>query len=84
MQHLNQILEQVNFRRSLFNKPTIDLSVAADREFMANELNCLMSPENVAMDGECSRAEANRRWNLYAKAAKQLLGIDPALVFDEI
>lgn len=84
MRQLNQIIDQVNFRRSLFNKPVIDLSVAADRNFIVDELNCLMSPENVAMDGECSHAEADRRWNFYVKAAKQMLKIDPSAVFDEL
>jgi len=84
MRQLNQIIDQVNFRRSLFNKPNIDLSVAADREFMADELNCMMSPENVAMDGECSPAEANRRWAFYEKAARQLLSIDSSLELYEL
>ena len=84
MRQLNQIIDQVNFRRSLFNKPAIDLNIDADRQFMADELNCMMSPENVHMDGECSSAEADRRWNFYVKAAKQLLKIDPSLQFDEI
>jgi len=31
------------------------------------DLSCLMSPENISCDGECSQAEVNRKWRKLSK-----------------
>lgn len=81
---LNNIVNDINRRKQLFGFPFLNMHNSAHRQEIADELNILMSPENVHCDGEISLSEANKRWNSYVRAAKALLFIDPSLEIYEL
>ena len=81
---LNIVVNDINRRKQLFGFPFLNMNNSAHRQEIADELNILMSPENVHCDGEISLSEANQRWNSYVRAAKALLFIDPTLEIYEL
>lgn len=83
MSALQDFVDQENSWGAVFKKRSLSLSIAKDRQEIAGRIDSRLSPENLSCDGELSRAETNRRYNLLCKAAEQLLKVDPAVKFYE-
>lgn len=82
---LEAYVEQENKWAQAFNKKARPLSLlnAADRQKIAESIDCRLSPENLSCDGELSRAEVNRRYRHLTRCAQELLSIDPTVKFYE-
>ena len=78
---LEAYVEQENKWAQAFNKKARPLSLlnAADRQRIAESIDCRLSPENLSCDGELSRAEVNRRYRHLTRCAQELLSIDPTV-----
>jgi hypothetical protein len=84
MKSLNKFVNDYNnFDVKFFKAKPIDLTKAADRQRVADMIDCKLSPENLSCDGELSRTEVNRRYNHLTSAAKDLLTLDPKVKFYE-
>ena len=83
MKALKTFVERENAFRKILGRPEYDLNDPADRQAVANEIDCMLSPENLSCDGELSYAETNRRYNALTRAAEQLLKLDPTVRFYE-
>ncbi len=79
MSYLTQYVDHKNAFASLLKRPQLSIQNAQDRQRIAQMLDGDLSPENVNMDGECSRAEANRRYRLFSGAAQELRSLDPSV-----
>lgn len=60
-----------------------DLNNANDRQAIAQEIDCQLSPENLHCDGEISNTEAMRKFRRLNAVAKELLALDPTVTFYE-
>lgn len=76
---LEAFVKQQNQWRSMFKQRPWSLLNAADRQAIAKDIDCRLSPENLSCDGELSRAETNRRYRNLTRCAEQLLSIDPTV-----
>jgi len=76
---LQQYVGQKNeWNRLTSKKPkALSLMNAADRQEIADCLDCELSPENLHCDGEISRAEAMKKYRYLTRCAEELLSIDP-------
>jgi hypothetical protein len=80
---LQQYVGQKNEWRKIFKKPALSLMNASDRQEIADDIDCELSPENLHCDGEISRAEAMRKYRMLTRCAQELLSIDPNVRFYE-
>jgi hypothetical protein len=80
---LQEFVDRENRFASIIGQRQLSLSIAKDRQEIANRIDSALSPENLSCDGELSRAETNRRYRALTTAAKQLLQVDPAVKFYE-
>ena len=76
---LEQFVEQENRFRVMFKQKPLSLLNAADRQAIAENIDCKLSPENLSCDGELPRAEVNRRYRFLTRCAQELLSIDPSV-----
>ena len=83
MKALEQFVKQRNQFNSVFGIKALDLTVAADRQRMAEIIDSALSPENLTCDGELPRSEINRRYRELTTVAKELKAFDPAVTFSE-
>lgn len=83
MRALNTYLEQRNQIRRLFGGRPLDLSLAKDRQQLADDLSCALSPENLSCDGELPRSVIQRKWQMLTRVRQQLERLDPAVSFYE-
>lgn len=80
---LEQYVEQRNAIRKLFKQKPLSLSNAKDRQQIADDIDCSLSPENLTCDGELSRAQVNAKYRNLTRCAEQLLKLDPSVKFYE-
>jgi len=80
---LQEFVDRENRFASIIGQRQLSLSIAKDRQEIANRIDSALSPENLSCDGELSRTETNRRYRALTTAAKQLLQVDPAVKFYE-
>jgi len=80
---LQNFVDKENAYMKVFGKPPLSLSIAADRQKIADRIDSALSPEHLTCDGELSRTEVQRRYNALITAARQLLKVDPAVTFYE-
>ncbi len=80
---LEQYLESKNQWRAIFGEPALSLLNPTDRQKIADEIDCALSPENLHCDGEISAAEARRKYRELTRAAEELISIDPSVKFYE-
>ena len=80
---LQEFVDRENRFASIIGQRQLSLSIAKDRQEIANRIDSALSPENLSCDGELSRAETNRRYRALTTAARQLLQVDPAVKFYE-
>jgi len=84
MRALNKMVDDYNsWDVKFFKAKPIDLTVAADRQRLADMIDCRLSPENLSCDGELSRTEVNRRYAHLTACARDLLKLDPTVKFYE-
>jgi hypothetical protein len=80
---LNKYIERKNTMAKLFKTPSYDISNPAHRRDLAERVSGDLSPENLSCDGECSRAEVNRKYRHLNAVKADLLSLDPSLKFYE-
>jgi hypothetical protein len=83
MKALTAYVAQTNKWNAMFKGKQFDLTVAADRQALADRIDAALSPENLTCDGELSRAEVNRRYKELTTVAKELQKLDPSVTFYE-
>ena len=83
MKTLENYVEQRNQIRALFKQRPLSLSDAKDRQQVADEIDCALSPENLTCDGELSRSVVQRKYQMLTRCAEQLRKLDPAVKFYE-
>jgi hypothetical protein len=79
MKDLNQYVARKNEWNAMFKGRVYDLSIALDRQAIANSIDADLSPENLTCDGELPRAQVIARAKFLNKAAEQLLALDPSI-----
>ena len=73
MRNLQKFIDDQNVWGSFFNTPEIKFPLSQTQvDDLAKSLDAKLSPENLHCDGEISAAEANRKYNFYAKVYKEL------------
>jgi hypothetical protein len=83
MSALTDYVEQQNRWMAIFGKPPLSLSIAADRQKIADRIDSELSPENLTCDGELSRSAVQAKFKMLTTAAKQLKQVDPEVTFYE-
>jgi hypothetical protein len=84
MKHLLQFVKQRNdFNRVIGGSKAIDLTVAADRQRVADIIDSALSPENLTCDGELSASQVRSRYKELTAVAKELQALDPSVTFYE-
>jgi hypothetical protein len=83
MKALAQFVKQRNQFNSVCGIKALDLTVAADRQRIAEIVDSALSPENLTCDGELSQAQVRSRYRELTQIAKELKQLDPAVKFYE-
>ena len=83
MQNIKAYVESKNKWNQIFGSKQYDLNNAADRQEIAEAIDCELSPENLTCDGELSRAQVQARYKKLITAARELKQLDPAVTFYE-
>ena len=83
MKALQAYVAKTNEWNAMFKGKQFDLSVAADRQALADRIDSALSPENLTMDGELSRSQVQARYNELTRVAKELQKLDPSVKFYE-
>ena len=83
MKHLLAFVKQRNAFNALFKNPPLDLTVARDRQRVAEIIDSALSPENLTCDGELPRNQVQARFRELTAVAKELKQLDPAVKFYE-
>ena len=80
MKNTKTYIENINWRRRLFNKDEMDINNLTDEDIKDIYRSLLgdLSPENIHSDGEASSTEVNRRRAFYRAVYRELkaLGYD--------
>jgi hypothetical protein len=79
MKNLNQYLAQENLFKATIKSKLLSLDTHADRQEVADYIDCALSPENLHQDGEASPSYVRSRYKLLTGAAKELLTLDPSV-----
>ena len=74
MTALEKVIDDLNFRRRLFNQEEYDVDNLSDtdKKELLDWIDGALSPENISADGERSMTERKRLRIMYEQAAKQL------------
>lgn len=80
---LEQYVEQRNEIRRMFKERPLSLLNPKDRQQLADDLSCALSPENLTCDGELSRSQVQRKYQRLMRVRQELESIDPQLEFYE-
>jgi hypothetical protein len=83
MKALAQFVKQRNQFNALFGGKPLDLTVAADRQKIADIIDSALSPENLTCDGELSAGQVRSRYKELTTVAKELKALDPSVKFYE-
>ena len=83
MKALNDYLEGRNRIRALFKERPLSLDNAQDRQQLADDISCSLSPENLTCDGEIPRSVVQRKWQMLTRVRQQLQKLDSQVVFYE-
>jgi hypothetical protein len=81
---LQDYVDGRNRIRAMFGERALDLRVIKDREQLAEDIDCSLSPENLSCDGELPRSVVQKKWVMLTKCAQELQRMDPNLKFYEI
>ena len=83
MSALQVYLVHQNRLRKIFNERPLDLSRAEDRQHLADDIDCSLSPENLTCDGELPRSEVQDKRRILENVARELQALDPTIRFTE-
>ena len=83
MKALAQFVKQRNQFNSVFGIAPLDLTVAADRQRIAEIVDSALSPENLTCDGELSPGQVRSRYKELTTVARELKELDPTVKFYE-
>jgi hypothetical protein len=83
MKALEDYVEGRNRIRALFKQRPLSLDSARDRQQLANDISCSLSPENLTCDGEIPRSVIEKKYRMLTRLQNQLLRLDPAVTFYE-
>ena len=83
MKALNDYVEGRNRIRALFKERPLSLDNAQDRQQLADDISCSLSPENLTCDGEIPRSVVQRKWQMLTRVRQQLQKLDSQVVFYE-
>jgi len=83
MRALQEYLEQRNQIRSLFKSRPLSLDSAQDRQRLADDISCALSPENLTCDGELPRSVIQKKYQMLTRVCQQLERLDPTVAFYE-
>lgn len=81
--NIEQYVEQQNAWRKIFGDRPLSLLKKADRQEIADSIDCALSPENLHCDGEIPAAQARKKYQYLTRCAQELLSIDPSVKFYE-
>ena len=81
--NLEHFVEQENRMAGIFGNKTLSLLNAADRQRIADMIDCSLSPENLTCDGELSRRQVQQKYNYLTRCAQELQSIDSTVKFYE-
>jgi hypothetical protein len=84
MKALAQFVKQRNQFNSVFGIKALDLTVAADRQRIAEIVDSALSPENLTCDGELSAAQVRSRYKELSTVARELKELDPSVKMYEV
>jgi len=79
MKDLKQYVLKKNEWNKIFEGRIYNLSIALDRQAIADCIDADLSPENLTCDGELPRAQVISRKKFLDAAAKQLQVLDPSV-----
>lgn len=83
MSALLNFVKQRNQFNSVFGIKALDLTVAADRQRVAEIVDSALSPENLTCDGELSASQVRSRYRELTAVARELQQLDPSVKFYE-
>lgn len=84
MSALLNFVKQRNQFNSVFGIKALDLTVAADRQRVAEIIDSALSPENLTCDGELPRSQVQARYRELTAVARELKQLDPAVKMYEV
>ena len=77
--NLESFVERENKWSAIFGSQPLSLLNAADRQKIADKIDCALSPENLHCDGEISASQARQKYRFLTRCAEELLSIDPSV-----
>ena len=83
MKELKDYVARKNAFAKIWDEKELDLNDPTDRQLIAQELDCDLSPENLSCDGELPRSQVQARYRALSRAAGQLLKLDPSVTIYE-
>ena len=83
MKALNEYVEGRNRIRAMFKQRPLSLDRAKDRQQLADDISCSLSPENLTCDGELPRSMVQRKWQMLTRVRQQLQKLDATVEFYE-
>jgi hypothetical protein len=83
MKALEDYVEGRNRIRALFKQRPLSLDSARDRQRLADDISCSLSPENLTCDGEIPRSVVQKKWQMLTRVRQQLQKLDSAVTFYE-
>ena len=83
MKALNEYVEGRNRIRAMFRQRPLSLDNARDRQQLADDISCSLSPENLTNDGELPRSVVERKYQMLTRVRQQLERLDSQVTFYE-
>jgi hypothetical protein len=83
MKALEDYVEGRNRIRALFKERPLSLANAQDRQRLADDISCSLSPENLTCDGEIPRSVVQKKYRMLTRVRDQLARLDPQVEFYE-
>jgi hypothetical protein len=83
MKALNDYVEGRNRIRAMFKQRPLSLANAQDRQQLADDISCSLSPENLTCDGEIPRSVVEKKYRMLTQVRQQLQKLDSAVSFYE-
>lgn len=84
MKALKDYVEEKNRWNAIFGGRPLSLENAQDRQEIASQIDCELSPENLHCDGEISAGQAMVKYRKLTTVAKQLQKLDPNVTIWEM
>jgi hypothetical protein len=83
MKALEDYVDGRNRIRALFKQSPLNLASAKDRQQLADDISCSLSPENLTCDGEIPRSVVEKKYRTLTRVRDQLARLDPQVEFYE-